>query len=136
MADHQMYDRPLSMRPRVVKLGVKKDQRISLIGLDEPDFTRDLEATGASISRRLRRESDIIFFYVRNPSELERLAELRRYIKPNGAIWVLRRKGKGAAIKDVDVIEAGLAARMVDNKIVAFSEELAAMRVVIRLVDR
>jgi hypothetical protein len=124
------------MRPRLVKLGVKKDQRISLIGLDEPDFTQDLEATGASLSRRLRRESDIIFFYARDPSELGRLAELRRYIKPNGAIWVLRRKGKGAAIKDTDVIEASLAARMVDNKIVAFSEELAAMRVVIRLVDR
>ncbi len=136
MPSDEIYDRPLSMRPRLVKLGVKTDQRISLVGLDEPDFTQDLEAAGASISRRLRLESDMLFFYVQNLPELERLRELRRYIKPNGAIWVVRRKGRDAAIKDTDVIEAGLAARMVDNKIVAFSEELAAMRLVIRLVDR
>src|SRR5258708_18712591 len=136
MAAAKIYDRPLAERPRLVKLGVSKGQRISVIGLDEPDFTADLEAAGASVSRRRRQDSDIMFFLARRMVDLEGLAGLRRYIKPNGAIWVLRHKGKEAPIKDVDVIEAGRAARMVDSKIVAFSEGLAAMRLVIRLVDR
>src|SRR5258708_33164312 len=99
------------MRPRLVKLGVKKGQRISLIGLDEQDFTQELEAIGASISRRLRRESGIIFFYVPNPAELERLAHPRRYNKPHRAVWVLRRKREGPPLQDVGAVQAGAAAR-------------------------
>jgi hypothetical protein len=132
----QVYDRPLSERPRLVKLGVKSGQRISLIGLDEPGFTEELVRAGADVSRRLRRDSDLVFFAARAVADLRRLADLRRYIKSNGAVWVVRRKGPDAAIKEVQLIEAGLAARMVDNKIVAFDERLSAMRLVIRLVDR
>jgi hypothetical protein len=70
------------------------------------------------------------------PSDLERIADLRGFIVSNGAIWVIRRKGKDAPLKDIDVIEAGLAAKMADNKIATFSETHAAMRLVVRLVDR
>src|SRR5258708_23775918 len=98
MPSDEIYDRPLSMRPRLVKLGVKTDQRISLVGLDEPDFTQDLEAAGASISRRLRLESDMLFFYVKNLPELERLRMRRLYTKPNGASWGDRRNAREAAI--------------------------------------
>src|SRR5258708_2241806 len=81
-------------------------------------------------------ESDLIFFAAETEADLARLADLRAHIKPNGGIWVLRRKGPDASIKDTRLIEAGLAARMVDNKIVAFDEKLSAMRMVIRLMDR
>jgi hypothetical protein len=134
--DSQIYDRPLSERPRLVKLGVKPGQRISLLGVDEAAFGRELDASGADISRRLRRNSDIVFYAAESFRDLERLPQLRAYIVSNGAIWVIRRKGKDAPLKDTDLIEAGLAARMVDNKIVAFSETHGAMRLVIRLVDR
>jgi hypothetical protein len=132
----QVYDRPLSERPRLVKLGVKRGQRISLVGLDEPGFAGELVRAGADISSRLRRDSDILFYAAENFRDLQRISDLRRYIKTTGAIWVIRRKGKDAPLKDIDVIEAGLAAKMVDNKIAAFSETHAAMRLVIRLVDR
>jgi hypothetical protein len=132
----QVYDRPLSERPRLVKLGVKSGQRISLVGLDEPGFAEELVRAGADISRRLRRDSDILFYAAENFRDLQRVSDLRRFIKTTGAIWVIRRKGKDAPLKDIDVIEAGLAAKMVDNKIAAFSETHAAMRLVIRLIDR
>jgi hypothetical protein len=106
------------------------------VDIDEPGFVAELSAAGADATTRLREDSDIIFFGANDPAGLERIRELRPYIKSNGAIWVVRRKGKAAALKDTDVIEAGLAARMVDNKIVAFNDTHGAMRLVIRLVDR
>jgi hypothetical protein len=132
----KVYDRPLSERPRLVKLGIKTGQRISLVGVDAPGFAEELETAGADVSRRLRPDTDIIFFAAETEADLRGLANLRRYIRSNGAIWVLRRKGQDASIKEVRLIEAGLAAHMVDNKIVAFDERLSAMRMVIRLVDR
>jgi hypothetical protein len=134
--DRQLYDRPLAERPRLVKLGIKPGQRISVLDIEEPGFLEELAAAGADATTRLRDDSDMIFFGANDRADLERLRELRPFIKSNGAIWVVRRKGKGAALKETDVIAAGLAAKMVDNKIVAFNDTHGAMRLVIRLVDR
>ena len=79
---------------------------------------------------------DLVFLRVRVPTDLNRIAGLKKLIKPNGAIWVVRDKGKARTIGDTDVIHAGLAAGLVDNKIASFSDTLAAMRLVIRLRDR
>jgi hypothetical protein len=134
--ERQIYDRPLSERPRLVKLGVKAGQKISLVGIHDAAFARELERAGVDVRPRLHRDSDIIFYAAESASDLKRLADLRPYIKSNGAIWVVRRKGKDAALNEIDVIKAGLAAKMVDNKVVAFDENRSAMRMVIRLVDR
>ena len=136
MTDRPLYDRPLTERPRLTKLGIRPGQRISVLGIDEPGFVDELVAASADVSTRLRNDSDMIFFAANDRDDLQRIGELRPYIKSNGAIWVVRRKGKDAVLKETDVIEAGLAARMVDNKIVAFTDTHGAMRLVIRLVDR
>jgi hypothetical protein len=68
--------------------------------------------------------------------DLERLNELKGWIEPNGAIWVVRPKGGRSQLRDTDVIEAGLAAGLVDNKIASFSDTHGAMRFVFRLRDR
>jgi hypothetical protein len=136
VTDRPHYDRPLTERPRLTKLGIRPGQRISVLGIDEPGFVDELVAASADVSTRLRNDSDMIFFAANDRDDLQRIGELRPYIKSNGAIWVVRRKGKDAVLKETDVIEAGLAARMVDNKIVAFTDTHGAMRLVIRLVDR
>ncbi len=69
-------------------------------------------------------------------ADLRRLKDLKTWIEPNGAIWVVRPKGGRAAIKETDVIAAGLAAGLVDNKIASFSDTHGAMRLVFRLRDR
>jgi hypothetical protein len=66
--------------------------------------------------------------------DLDRIAALRRRLRPTGAIWVLR--PKGGPIREMEVIGAGLRHRLVDNKIASFSEDLSAMRLVIRRFDR
>ena len=127
----KVYDRPL-----LDKLGVQAGQRISVVGLDDYAFMDDLQAQKADVRPRLRAESDMIFFAADTAKDLKRLPDLRGYIKPDGAIWVVRRKGAEAGLKEVDVINAGLAAHMVDNKIASFSDTQAAMRLVIRIKDR
>ena len=79
---------------------------------------------------------DIVFMGAAGAADLARLADVKLWIEPDGAIWVIRTKGGGSAISDVDVIEAGLAAGLVDNKIASFSDTHAAMRLVFRLRDR
>lgn len=65
-----------------------------------------------------------------------RLGDLKTWIEPNGAIWVVRPKGGRSALRDTAVIDAGLAAGLVDNKIASFSQTQSAMRLVFRLQDR
>ena len=50
---------------------------------------------------------------------------------PNGAIWVVSRKGKAATIRDVDVIAAAKAAALVDNKVASFDDTRTSLRLVI-----
>jgi Protein of unknown function (DUF3052) len=77
-----------------------------------------------------------VFFGAKSHADLMRLKDLKTWIEPNGAIWVIRPKGGRSEISDTDVISAGLAAGLVDNKIASFSETHGAMRLVFRLRDR
>lgn len=118
------------------KLGVKQGQRVAVLGLVDPAFMKALRGRTKDVSTSRRRDCDMVFLVAETHEDLERLRDIRDDIKPDGAIWVVRRKGRDATLKEVQVIEAGLAARMVDNKIASFSDTHGAMRLVIRLVDR
>jgi hypothetical protein len=128
-------DRP-SERPLLDKLGVKPGARVAVIGVDELWF-RELLATRTDdvAVGRARQHSDLIFVRVDHRDDLTRVGPLQRSLVPNGAIWVIRPKGS-PDIKDVDVIDAGIRAGLVDNKIASFSETLSAMRLVIPLARR
>jgi hypothetical protein len=125
-----------SSKPRLLKLGVKPGQRVSVVGVADPALLDELRRHGADVSARMRRDSDLIFFGARQHEDLERIREVKDYIRKDGAIWVVRAKGKDRAITETDVIRAGLAAGLVDNKIVSFSDTHGAMRLVYRIRDR
>jgi len=125
-----------SARPLLDKLGVKPGLRVSLLGVGEDWFRELLAQRTDDVHDAPAAGSDLVFFMAERPADLERLKALREVIKEDGAVWVLRRKGAGRSLSDVDVIDASAAAGLVDNKIAAFSEELAAMRLVVRIVDR
>jgi hypothetical protein len=118
------------------KLGIKAGQRVSIAGTieDEP-FLGELEARSGDVSRRVRKESDVLFFATGARKELARLESLKHSIKPNGAIWIVRPKGT-AAIADTDVIAAGRAAGLVDVKVVRFSGTHTAEKLVIPVTKR
>jgi NADPH-dependent 2,4-dienoyl-CoA reductase/sulfur reductase-like enzyme len=132
-----MSPEAVSTRPLLDKLGVKPGLRVAVVGLDDPAFMKLLrERTSAVVSGKPRGRCDIVFLGATDKRDLVRIKEAKGWIEPNGAIWVIRRKGARAAIKDTDLIEAGLAAGLVDNKIASFSDTQGAMRFVFRLRDR
>ena len=81
-------------------------------------------------------ECDVIFYAADSLVALKKLANLKKYLTPNGAIWVVSLKGTAAKIKDVDVISAAKAAGLVDNKVVSFSETHTARRLVMPVSER
>lgn len=127
-----------STRPRLDKLGVKEGARVVLLGVEDPDFLKELaERTPDVHIGRTAKDADLIFFGATRRAQLARLAKLEGLIKRNGAIWVVRPKGAGAVdITEMDVMGAGKAARLVDNKVVAFSATHSALRFVIPLARR
>jgi len=126
-----------SNRPLLDKLGVKPGARIAIVHLDDPKFVSLLRGrTSDIVQGRPSSPCDLVFFGAEQPTDLERIRDLKAWIEPDGAIWVVRPKGGRALLRDTDVIDAGLAAGLVDNKIASFSETHGAMRLVFRLRDR
>ena len=126
----------VSTRPLLDKLGVKPGAKVAVLELDDPPFLKLLrERTSDITAGKPRILCDIVFMGAREPRDLKRLREVKSWIEPNGAIWVIRPKGT-PDIKEVDVIDAGKRAGLVDNKIASFSDTLSAMRLVIPVVRR
>lgn len=126
-----------STRPLLDKLGVKAGAKVCVVDLNDPGFLSLLrERTSDIVLRKPRTPCDLVFLGAQQPSDLRRLSVIKTWIEPNGAIWVVRPKGGRSALRDIDVIEAGLAAGLVDNKIASFSDTHGAMRLVFRLRDR
>ena len=123
-------------RPRIDKLGVKPGHKVSVVGIDDAVFARELEARTDDVRYgRIAKGSDIIFLGVTRSRDLARLATALRAMARNGAVWVIRPKGVHGFDENA-VRNAALAAGLVDVKVVSFSETLSALKLVIRLVDR
>ena len=125
-------------KPLLDRLGVKPGAKVALVNIDGADFVKLLQERTSDISRgKPRTPCDIVFVGADDAHELvERLRIVKRWIEPNGAVWVIRPKGPSSPLKDTDAIQAGLDAGLVDNKIASFSESHGAMRFVYRLADR
>ena len=127
----------VSTRSRIDKLGVKPGAKIAIVGVDDPDFLKELRQRTSDITRgKPSGLCDIVFMSAATRTDLRRISQVKTWIEPNGAVWVVRPKGGRSELRDTDVIQAGLDAGLVDNKIASFSETHGAMRLVYRLRDR
>ena len=81
-------------------------------------------------------DTDVVLLGADSIDDLGRLADLATRIRPNGAIWVVSRKGTTRTLRDVDVIDAAKASGLVDNKGASFSATHTALRLVIPLARR
>jgi hypothetical protein len=121
---------------RLQKLGVKREWRVSAIGVDDETFLKELEGAVAQLSiGRVVRNSDAIFFGVTKVAELLRLEKLKESLEPNGALWTIRPKGR-PEISESATMAAGKAAGLVDVKVVAFSPTHTAEKFVIPVSAR
>jgi hypothetical protein len=119
-------------KPRLDKLGVKDGCRVAVLGVTDADFRQELlERTADVTEAEPLPGTDVVFLGAEQPDDLARLPDLRASLKPDGAIWVVSRKGRAATLRYGDVLGAALAAGLVDNKVVSFSERHTALRLVI-----
>jgi len=127
----------VSNRSRLDKLGVKPGAKVAIVGVDDPDFLKELRQRTSDITRgRPRGPCDLVFMSADTRTDLRRINRVKSWIEPSGAVWVVRPKGGRSELRDTDVIQAGLDAGLVDNKIASFSDTHGAMRLVYRLKDR
>lgn len=121
---------------RLDKIGVKWQWRVSAIGVADEEFLQELEEAVAFLSvGRVVKQSDAIFFGATKAGELSRLARLKASLTPNGALWVIRPKGR-PEISEKAVMDAGKVAGLVDVKVVSLSVTHTAEKFVIPVKDR
>jgi hypothetical protein len=115
------------------KLGVKTGHRVSVLGLDD-GFRQELSDRGVVLVEN-GAELDALFFEVGSTEDLARMRLLKKQLKANGALWILRPKGR-KDLSEAMTMAAGKGAGLVDVKVVGFSEKLSAEKYVIPVKDR
>jgi hypothetical protein len=125
-----------SQRPRLDKLGIKPGARVALIGLDDPSFLAELKQRTPDIANsRPRKDTDVIVLRVDGPKDLARLTPLQKSIRREGMIWAIWPKGQ-KHIGEGMIRDAALAQGLVDVKVMAFSETLSGLKLVIPVAKR
>jgi hypothetical protein len=121
---------------RLQKIGVKPGWTACAIGVDDREFLKELGSGCARLSiDRAITGCDAVFFGVTREAELSRLEKLKASLKPNGALWIIRPKGR-PEISERATMAAGKAAGLVDVKVVGFSTTHTAEKFVIPVSAR
>ena len=124
-----------SGKPLLDKLGVKPGMRVAVLGVPDPEFQVELRTRTGDVSTRRRARLDLLFAGFQERRDLERLRAHKDFINQDGAVWAVWAKGR-KELTENDVRDAAIDAGLVDVKVVAFSETLSALKLVIRMKDR
>jgi hypothetical protein len=124
--------------PLLDKLGVKPGSRVAIVGdVGDVAFRAQLADRTSDISMgKPKRDTDVVLLAADTIDELMQIGPLQRSLKPNGAIWVVSRKGNAATLRDVEVMDAAKAVGLIDNKVASFSATHTALRLVIPVARR
>jgi hypothetical protein len=108
------------------KLGVKPGMRVALLGTFPSDFGKQIRERTEMAATNL----DVVFLLAETAAALKQLASLQKKIPPAGSIWVIYRKGQ-KEFGERDVMAGGKAAKLVDVKVVSFTETHTGLKFVI-----
>jgi hypothetical protein len=123
---------------RLDKLGVKAGMTIAVLGVSDGVFLAEVADRAARVMRRTPapgRSVDLIFYGAEHRDALGKLAGLVRLIRPEGAVWIVRPKGR-KEITESETMAAGKRAGLVDVKVVSFSDTHTAEKFVIPVAKR
>ena len=120
-------DAILNPKSRLDKLGVKPGMRVAVLNVADDALAGELAARDAAPVADLT-DLDLLFYAADSLAELDAIPRLVPALADKGALWIVSRKGKAAALKDVEVMAAGKAHGLVDSKVVSFSDTLTALR--------
>lgn len=115
---------------RLDKLGVKAGQTVVIEGIDDAEFLEELSTRVEPVEAY--EDVDLLFLGVEDLADFDQLEDLIGGLGPKGAIWIVAEKGKGAPLKDVEILAAARGQGLVDTKVCAFSKTHTALRFVKR----
>ena len=120
----------LHPKTTVEKLGIKPGLVISAVAMGDGDFVKDLRAKANRFSdSKPLNDSDLIFFGAEEAGDLVRARKLVPSLSSAGALWIVYSKGR-QQITELQVLNAGRAAGLVDVKVVSFSATHTALKFV------
>jgi len=116
---------------RLDKLGVKPGMTVVVDGVEDAEFLAELAMRVEPLGEA-DEDIDLLFLAADDLADLDRLEDLMGGLSAKGAIWIVSRKGKGAPLKDTDVLAAARGFGLSDTKVCAFSKTHTALRFVKR----
>jgi hypothetical protein len=123
---------------RLDKLGVKPGMTVAVVGVSDEGFLAEAAERAEKVSRKVPAAGqpvDLIFYGAEHRDALERITMLVPLIQPDGAIWMVRPKGR-KEITEAETMIAGKRAGLVDVKVVSFSDTHTAEKFVIPVARR
>jgi hypothetical protein len=118
----------------IEKIGVRNGAKAVVIDVDDEEFLEKLRGV-ATISDRLGRACEVIFFGAESADDLKRVPALVKAMAPDGALWIIYPKGV-QVIREIDVLTTGRKAGLKDIKVVGFSSTHTALKFVIPVSER
>ena len=115
---------------RLDKLGVKAGQTVVVQGLDDAEFLEELSTRVEPVEAY--EDIDLLFLGVEDLADFDQLEDLIGGLAAKGAIWIVAEKGKGAPLKDTEILTAARGQGLVDTKVCVFSKTHTALRFVKR----
>ena len=123
--------------PLLDKLGIRPGMRVAVIDIDDPEIRRLIDERTTDLTEGTPEpDTDVVLLGAESPADLAPLGTLATRIRPNGAIWVVSRKGKAATLRYAELVDVAKAAGLVDNKVASFSATHTALRFVIPVALR
>ncbi|MBM3926563.1 MAG: DUF3052 family protein [SAR202 cluster bacterium] len=128
----EKWERKIKNPPSLLdKLGVKPGITVTALGIKDEAFLRDLRSRAAKVGEKIGHgDADVIFIGVEDRAGLEAIERAKVGLKPAGGLWLVYPKGQ-RQITENDVLSAGRAAGLTDNKVASFSATHTALRFVI-----
>ena len=120
-------DAILNPKSRLDKLGVKPGMRVAVLNVADDALAGELAARDAAPVADLT-DLDLLFYAADSLADLDAIPRFIPALADKGALWIVSRKGKAAALKDVEVMSAAKAHGLVDSKVVGVSDTLTALR--------
>jgi hypothetical protein len=134
--DASRWERAILHPPSLLdKLGIRPGTSVACLGVDDEGFLADLAGRPDVEAVRDPAEADVVVLGAETVERLEELAALRRVVRPDAAVWVVRPKGP-RGVPERAVMDAGARAGFVDVKVARFSATHTAEKFVIRVADR
>jgi len=115
---------------RLDKLGVKPGMTVVVDGVEDEAFIAELETRVAL--DEAEEGIDLLFLGAEDLADFDRLEDWAGALAAKGAVWGVARKGKGAPLKDAEILEAVRGLGFTDTKVCAFSSTHTALRFVKR----